>query len=331
MSSTNKTPTMKDVATTAGVSLGTVSKVFNGIPVGEEYRIKVLKAAEQLDYQLNAYARGLRSNKTYTVAVILPTLVTPFFAELADLCCQALRKRNYRTLLATTLYDLRQEQECVDLVQQNKVDGIIAITYNPDLEINEDIPFVIIDRKFNTLVPCVSCDNFSGGALAAEKLIENGCRNLLFVGTFSHVSGEVDKRPLGFESYCRSQNITPTLYKVYDEEGPNAIIQFIDQQIEDGKFKFDGIFCNTDTIAILVIEHLTKLGISIPDDVQIIGFDGIRKPGSDNYFCSTIRQPLEAMAEAAVDIVLSENKNMRPALLCLPVSFEYGGTTKNNN
>ena len=90
---TAKKPTMKDVAVEAGVALGTVSKVFNGIPVGEEYKEKVEAAAARLGYQLNIYARGLRARKTQTVALIVPNLMNPFYAHLANLCCDKLALR----------------------------------------------------------------------------------------------------------------------------------------------------------------------------------------------------------------------------------------------
>ena len=83
MAKQNTAPTMKDVAKEAGVSLGTVSKVINGIPVGEEYRKKVEQAIKELDYHLNAYARGLKSNRTNTIAVILPTIAHPYFGLIA--------------------------------------------------------------------------------------------------------------------------------------------------------------------------------------------------------------------------------------------------------
>ena len=83
MAKQNTAPTMKDVAKEAGVSLGTVSKVINGIPVGDEYRKKVEQAIKTLDYHINAYAKGLKNNRTYTVAVILPNLLNPFFSMVA--------------------------------------------------------------------------------------------------------------------------------------------------------------------------------------------------------------------------------------------------------
>lgn len=325
---TAKKPTMKDVAVEAGVALGTVSKVFNGIPVGEEYKEKVEAAAARLGYQLNIYARGLRARKTQTVALIVPNLMNPFYAHFANLCCDKLALRGYRLLVATTSFDPQTEQNCIDMVQQNKVDGIIAITYNPDLEVEEDIPFVIIDRKFHSHIPCVSSDNYTGGQIAADKLIENGCRKLLFLGISSHVQGEADKRPLGFESECKFKGTDYTIHRVYDEDGMEALYQFLSSHISNGKLDYDGIFCGTDLIALQIQSFLTANGIRIPEDVQIIGYDGIPRFGFDDYACSTILQPLGQMAEAAIDIVLSDDRSNAPALVCLPVEYRFGNTTR---
>ena len=128
MAKQNTAPTMKDVAKEAGVSLGTVSKVINGIPVGDEYRKKVEQAIKTLDYHINAYAKGLKNNRTYTVAVILPNLLNPFFSMVAHYINRALVNRGYRMLLCDTEYDYTKEQEMVQMVEQNKVDGIIALT-----------------------------------------------------------------------------------------------------------------------------------------------------------------------------------------------------------
>ena len=157
-------PTMKDVAQEAGVALGTVSKVFNGIPVGDSYRLRVEAAAKKLGYQVNQYARGLRASKTYTVAVILPGVDHPFFAALAQHLCTALAQRDHRMLLYVTASRPDIEQRCVTMVQQNRVDGIIGLTYNP-LTVDEDLPFVGIDRSFRADIPCVAADNYGGGRL----------------------------------------------------------------------------------------------------------------------------------------------------------------------
>ncbi len=157
-------PTMKDVAREAGVALGTVSKVVNGLPVGDSYKLRVEDAIRKLNYQVNSYAQGLKANKTYTVAVLIPNTVEPFFAALAHHINIVLTRQKYRMLLCCTGSDSAQEQEYVTMAQQNKVDGIIGLTYNPNLVIEENTPFVAIDRSIGTGIPCVASDNFAGGS-----------------------------------------------------------------------------------------------------------------------------------------------------------------------
>ena len=196
-------PTMKDVAREAGVALGTVSKVINNIPVGESYRRRVEDAIEKLGYHVNSYARGLKTNKTNCVALLMPSLRHPFFAILTDELTACLMKHGYRSLLMITNYDPEAEKKCLILGQQNKVDGVIALTYSPNLDVDGTIPLVTIDRHFGSSIPCVSSDNFRGGEMAAEKLVELGCGKLLFMRIGPRIRGEADKRSAGFEAACR--------------------------------------------------------------------------------------------------------------------------------
>lgn len=152
---------MKDVAKEAGVALGTVSKVVNGLPVGESYRIRVENAIQKLNYQVNSYAQGLRADRTRTAVLLIPNTEEPFYASLAYHINLTLLKQNYRMLLCSTDYDSDSEQEYIVMAQQNKVDGIIGLTYNPNLTVSKDIPFVSIDRCINADIPCVSSDNFA--------------------------------------------------------------------------------------------------------------------------------------------------------------------------
>lgn len=318
---------MKDVAKEAGVALGTVSKVFNGIPVGEPYRIKVEEAAQRLGYKINSYARSLKTNKKSIIAVILPTVAHPFFGLLAEYCSRILKKRGYHMLLSTTDFNPDAEKDCILMVQQNIVDGIICLSYSPELEITSSIPFVSIDRYFNASVPCVSSDNFGGGQLAAQKLVEFGCKKLLFLRSASPVIGEVDKRQLGFDSFCNANNIQHESMIVYEPEGFQKFFTFLDSHIRNGKLEYDGIFCGTDHLAVQVVRYLRSRGIRIPEDVQLIGYDGIWNHFEEDFFCSTIVQPVEAMVQACVDILLAEDPSNLPPLMCLPVSYGYGGTT----
>ena len=322
-------PTMKDVAQEAGVSLGTVSKVMNSIPVGEEYRRKVVKAAEKLGYQVNPYARALRAGKSNCIAMIVPEVRHPFFASLVDELTASLTKRGYWSELMTTNHDPESVQKCMSLVRQNRVDGIIALSYNPEIAIEDDFPFVSIDRYWSAKVPCVASDNYGGGVMAAERLSMLGCRNLLFLRTGSSVPGETDKRGAGFEAYCRMKNIPFRSFIITDEDAPEAFRSFLaEHYTEEGGFEFDGIFCNTDFLAVIIREMLKKLGTRVPEDVQIIGFDGIRDYVSGSYICSTIVQPVRQIAETAVSLLLDREKGPRPMIVNLPVVYAAGGTTK---
>lgn len=100
MRNKNSAPTMKDVALEAGVALGTVSKVINGLPVGESYKIRVEKAIKKLDYQVNSYAQGLKASRTYTVALLIPNTINPFFAKLAYQINISLLKENIECCFA---------------------------------------------------------------------------------------------------------------------------------------------------------------------------------------------------------------------------------------
>lgn len=319
---------MKDVAQEAGVALGTVSKVFNGLPVGESYKQKVEEAAQRLGYQVNSYARGLRASKTNIVAVIMPSIKHPFFAQLTDGITSQLLQRGYRTLLFITDYDKQAEQKCVDLGHQNKVDGIIALTYNEHLELDEDLPFVSFDRYLGPNIPCISSDNFGGGQMAAQKLIELGCKNLLFFRIGSDTSAEPDKRGAGFESHCRLKGIDYYSMILRDADGMEPFYRFLEEHMSAENPEFDGIFCSTDKTALQCCQKLRSMGISIPEQVQVIGFDGIRMLDTLGYYCSTIVQPIDKLAETAVNTLLMEDKTALPALMCLPVTFAHGGTTK---
>ena len=324
----NTAPTMKDVALEAGVALGTVSKVINGLPVGESYRLRVEAAIQKLDYHVNSYAQGLKASKTYTVALLIPNTSNPFFAKLVHHINTSLMKRNYRMLLCTTDYNSRMEQEYLTITKQNKVDGIIGLTYNPELHPDETIPFVSIDRPMGAHIPCVASDNFAGGQMAAAKLADLGCKNVAFLRVGSSLDSEPNKRKAGFENGCLIKGLSFSEKILQDDDPLSEFEVFLREHLFDGKLEFDGLFCVTDYIAYEIIKILRKMNLRVPEDVQVIGFDGIRAFGDGDYFCSTIVQPIMDIAEMCVELLLQEHMSTKPPLVCLPVSYAYGGTTK---
>ena len=205
MTKTNA-PTMKDVAREAGVSLGTVSKVINGITVREEYKKKVEAAIASLHYEINTYARGLKTKKTGLVAVIIPNMLNPFFAALTDYIEDALYKKGLKTMLCCSDGIPEKEIAYLNLATQNKVNGIVALTYS-DIGnfINPDIPIVVFDRFFeNRNIPRVASDNYNGSMMAIEKLLELGCRHPVYIRFHSIFPGESDKRKDGYLAACKN-------------------------------------------------------------------------------------------------------------------------------
>lgn len=323
-----KPATMADVAREAGVALGTVSKVVNGLPVGDVYRQKVEQAIRKLDYQINTSARALKSNHTNTVALIVPNTITPFFALLTHHVNLALDKQNYKMLLCFTEFEHDREQEYIQMVRQNRVDGIIALTYSPTLDIPEGLPFVTIDRYFSASVPCVACDNFGGGRLAAQKLAELGCRHVACLRSGSSLVNEPSKRKDGFVSGCLDLGLEFEMCNLPDGAPLSAFEVFLKRNLLETDNPLDGLFCGTDLMAYQAAQMVRSLGKRVPEDVQIIGFDGMRMFGDKDYICSTIVQPVAEMAETAVKMVLSPDYCGLPQLVCLPVRYQPGGTTR---
>lgn len=322
------TPTVKDVAQEAGVAIGTVSKVINGLPVGESYRKRVEDAIEKLGYRVNFYAKGLKSNRTYTIAVLVPNLVNPYFCKLVSNLNRVMTQRGYQMMIFCTDYDPNIEQEFVTMAEQKRVDGIICLSYNPQVKVTEGIPFVSIDRYFGGDIPCVASDNFGGGWIAAERLVKCGCKHLAFLRVGSKLTNEPNKRKEGFIQACEQLGV-PYDLKIIDDGTPHTEFEdFLREHYVDGKMDIDGIFCVTDSLACNTIKLLEKMGLRVPEDVSVVGFDGMQKFGDQEYYCSTIVQPVDKIAAACVDLILNEKNDTTPALMCLPVQYAYGGTTK---
>ncbi|MDE6676062.1 MAG: LacI family DNA-binding transcriptional regulator, partial [Acetatifactor sp.] len=307
--------------------LSTVSKVVNGLSVREPYKTKVEEAIQKLNYHINSYAKGLKADKTGTIALLIPNLWNPFFATLAHHIDRALQDWKYRLLLCTTESNPEMELEYITMLQNNMVDGIIGLTYNPDLVVPEGVPFVSIDRSMGPGIPCVSCDNFMGGQMAAEKLADLGCRNVAFLRIGSSLNNEPNKRKAGFENGCLARKLDYDMLILEDGESFDNFDAFLARHMEQNKLSFDGIFCVTDRVACYIVKVLRRMHLRVPEDVQVIGFDGIREFGYSEYMCSTIVQPVREIAQTCVDLLLRESTAARPLLMCLPVTYAYGGTT----
>lgn len=325
---------MKDVAREAGVALGTVSKVINQMPVGEDYRKKVEAAIEKLGYQVNTYARGLKTSKTGIITLIVPDTINPFFASFTNYVEAAVYQRGYKLVLCCSNGIPEKECEYINMANQNKADGIIALTYSDIGQfVSQHTPLVSFDRYFeNSAVPRIASDNYAGGVMALNKLLELGCTHPVFIRFHSPFPGEADKRKDGYLASCKSHNIEPDFLDEADcPDMEERIVSFIESHKRpDGSLTFDGIFANTDSLGYQTMKILKRMGYRVPEDVQIIGFDGIYVFGDENegLYVSSICQPIKNLAQKTVELLLSEDREMLPSLTLLPVQYKAGGSTK---
>ena len=320
---------MKDVAALAKVGVGTVSRVLNSSgSVKESTRRKVEAAMKELNYIPNAYARGLKMNKTNTVALIIPTIWHPFFSEFAYYVESNLAEHKYKMLLCNSDVSSDKELEYIQMVQENKVDGIIGITYS-DLDnfVSSHLPFVTIDRHFKEETVCVTSDNFHAGQLAVEKLVEKGCHKLGYIGTHSRFPTETTKRRNGFEKQAKQSGIP---YAIYDGQDPVIELKQEIRTFFEENPDVDGIFAHTDFIALDILEILEEMKRKVPEEMQIIGCDGIKMESGRRQIVSTIRQPVDLMAKAAVEKIIQviDGESVRTKIT-LPVHYVEGPTTKN--
>ncbi|PWW32268.1 LacI family transcriptional regulator [Cytobacillus oceanisediminis] len=323
-------PSLKDVADLAGVGVGTVSRVINNHPnVRNETREKVNAAIKQLNYIPNEVARNFKMQKSTMVALLLPSIWHPFFSELAYYIEDELDREGYKLMLCNSGGRPDKELYYLDMLNQNKVAGIIGITYN-DIEdsVSTDIPIISIDRHFGKKITCVTSDNYTGGRIALKELVKAGAKKVAYLGITSSAYSEVELRKKGFIDEAKAQGIE---YIIYEE---NDTVYNDDEYFENFfKIKelrhISGVFANTDLLAAKYIDKAKQYGIRTPEDVKVIGYDGIQDNKLFHPILSTIRQPVEEMARMSVKLLLRkiEGQTLEQEIYRIPVMFREGETT----
>lgn len=325
---------MNDVAKLAGVSRGTVSNYINGVKIKPDSHKKVKEAIEALNYVPNIAARELKSKRSNLVVFILPNTLTPFFAELVYEMQQELKEANFKMLLCNSNNQIDEELDYIQMAKEQKVAGVITISYS-DLAslISLDFPIVSIEYQLGENIPCVSSDNYLGGRLAAEKLNEKGAKKLLLITRRTNKTQvNYGKRTQGFIDYCQENNLDYEVFESehHEEEFYPELSQFLLENYSS-KCSFDGIFTVSDQYADFSLSILRKLGYKVPDDIQIIGFDGGKMYPQQQNFISSIRQPVKKITQFCVETLkeLGKDKHeVKAELTNLPISFIEGQTTK---
>ncbi|KAF1296177.1 LacI family transcriptional regulator [Enterococcus sp. JM4C] len=320
--------TMKDVAKLAGVGVGTVSRVINGVRVKDGTLEKVNRAIEELGYEPDIYARGMKTNRSNTIALIVPTIWHPFFSEFGFHVEKELKALGYKIFLCNSTGDPEVEDEYIQMIKQNKVDGIIGITYTDiDKSVSSDIPFVSIDRHFTSKVAIVAADSKQGGEMAFDELNKRGCQHFAFMGTHQDKESETKNRRIYFEKAAIAAG---KKVSILDFEEPLVDFEERVREFFIENDTIDGLFAINDFFGLNVMRELEKLGKRVPEDIQIIGFDGVKLSEERDYLMTTIRQPLESMAKVAVEQIMNAiNGEPIAYKTIIPVTFIEGWTTIN--
>lgn len=324
--------TLKDVAERAGVSLTTVSRVINKRGYfSEQTEARIYAAMQALNYQPNSVARSLSGKKTKLIGVILTNTQNPFNAELLEKIEAELFERSYKVIIANSSDNPEKERAYISMLQSNQVDGLITASHNMIIEAYHDLnlPVVSLDRYFGPQIPTVSSDNFSGGQMAAQNLIAGGAKRLLvFSGEMHDINPTVD-RTNGFMVASQKQGLTPVVQVLPSDATVNFRKMLIHQAITEQQP--DGIMATDDATALLVLEVLRTMALRVPQDVQVIGYDGSAFVLQSFPELSTVVQPIADLAKTLVDVLIAKIEQpecLQERQYMFPVTFHRGTTTK---
>ena len=322
---------IREVAKLAGVSAATVSRVMNGTAkVDPEKRERVLRVIEETGFVPNEVARTLFRKSAKTIGLILPSIRNPYFTELAAQVDVIALHHGFRPFLCNTGYDPEKEKAAVQMLVSMNADAIIVASCSDQLRetINNcPIPIVALDAMLYgaDVEACVFCDYYEGGRMAAEYLIENGCKNIVCIkGPQYRYSARA--RYQGYLDVCRERNVPEqTVECDYDFNQGMAMTEELLEKYPD----VDGIIACNDIVAISTYKVLHKRNISVPDQVQLIGFDDISFATLLSPELTTICQPVKDMAEKAVELIVkNELTGMTGGKFIFPVSLVARQTTK---
>lgn len=317
-------PSIKDVAKIAGLSVTTVSRVLNNRGyISDKARKAVADAMDELKYQPNELARSLFRQRSHILGVIMPSVAHPFFGKLLQSIEKYTAQAGFKIMLCLSQQDAAKEIDYLNLLRGNKVDGIILSSRSADIRshLTGEFPFVTIDRILGGDIPCVSGDNYQGGCLATQHLIDRGCRRLGHITGSPELQLQANRRDEAFIDTCRKNNIEPVVINT-SESDFSKLDYYRDIETMLTQKKVDGLFAGNDILAAQAIQAAHRLGIAIPGELKIVGFDDVDLASLTTPMLTTIRQPIDEIGKYAVDIILKQLGGIVvPTQIVLPVTL----------
>ncbi len=307
-----KRATLKDVAKAAGVSLASASYAVNRTgSLGEETRAHILKVADSLGYRQNLSARATRTGKTGAIGFVVPDMSNPFFPSLAQSIIQRARQNGYSVFVTDSEGDVEREIEVVRQLIGRGVDGIVWFPINdenPLSSVTSDLPIVVLDRTLPDY-ECIQADYAEGGRLAAQHLLDLGHKKVGIVTGPMDVKSMRDRCAAAEDVIRKHGELAFVVENAFAAELSSSVAQAIDSQAATA------VFCGADLIAVGVMRHARASGLSIPQQLAVVGFDDIPWAEYCTPTLSTVEMPVDEMAFEAVDALLrkidGENDSQR--------------------
>ncbi len=302
--------TLKDVAREADVAVETVSRVLNNRGyISDKTRKKVNDAMAKLDYRPNSVARTLSKGRADAIGVILPHIVHPYFAQMLSEIEKVAASNGLSVFLSNTDGNLEKERQILSLCERSQLAGVLLFSSNirPEQLKAVNIPVVTIERFIEGGTSCVLCDNYAGGSIAAEHLINKGCRHLLVLGSVDRTSMPADEREYGFRDVCATNGIdVKIIHNRIEAYRSMEYHEYIEKALIDNP-ETDGLFCSSDIIAAQAVQICRKMGLDVPGRIKIVGFDDTMIARSTAPSITSVHQPTKEMAELGVDMILRAN------------------------
>jgi len=302
---------MKDLAKELKVSVATVSKALSDShEISEQTKNKVLETAARLNYTLNPYASSLRNKKSKTIAVILPEVADNFFSLAINGIQSVAERKGYHVLIYLSHEKFNNEKSIVAECSSGRVDGVLisvtSETANADhlLKLQkQNLPVVFFDREFEGLhIAKVVTNDFECGYLAATHLIQNGCKNPVFLSISSSLS-ICNKRADGFKAALKDKKTGNIEKAVVECRGTNSEAYTQIKNLLSGKNKPDGIVASVERLAIQVYLICQEMSVSIPNELKVLVFSTLETAPILNPPLTTITQPAFEIGRTAAELL----------------------------